>query len=333
MPPATRKIVIIGAGIAGLCTAVLARKSGYDVEVVEQHDNAGGLATSWHRSGYQFETCLHWLLGSGPASPMHAQWREVFDIDKLTFVYPEEFERLENETGDRLSIYANVDRMEAGFLREAPQDAAEIRHFAAAVRALSGVQMPDPAGEWPHSWLTLLKDLPYLPALHHWSGLTCEAYGTRFSHPLLRQFFGSGEIAQLSALTVVLMLAWMSRHEAGYPIGGSQAIIRPIADNLTQLGGRLRLRTKVEEILVEGDSAVGVRLADGETITADWVISAADGHATIYELLGGRYRDHTIDRIYQELKPFPSYLQVSLGVARGFPQQPGLVTRVLATPL
>ena len=329
----TRKIVIIGAGIAGLCTAVLARKSGYEVEVVEQHDNAGGLATSWRRGDYQFETCLHWLLGSAPASPMHAQWREVFDIDKLTFVYPEEFERLENEAGERLSIYTNVDRMEAEFLRQAPQDAAEIRHFASAVRGLSGLQMPDPAAEWPRSWLNLLQDLPYLPALHHWSGLTCEAYGAGFTHPLLRQFFGSGETAQLSALTVVLMLTWLSRHEAGYPIGGSQAIIHGIADNLTRLGGRLRLRTKVERILVERNRAIGIGLADGATIAADWVISAAAGHATTYDLLGGQYRDQTIDRIYHDLRPFPSYLQVSLGVARRFPHQPGFVTRLLATPL
>ena len=333
MAQANRKIVIIGAGIAGLCAAVLARKGGYDVDVVEQQDNAGGLATSWRRGGYQFETCLHWLLGSGSGSPMHAQWREIFDIDKLSFVYPEEFERLENDAGGRLSIYTNVDRMEAEFLRQAPQDAAEIHHFAAAVRRLSGLQMPDPAEEWPRSWLTLLQDLPYLPALHHWSGLTCEAYGARFNHPLLRQFFGSGESAQLSALAVVLMLSWMSRHEAGYPIGGSQAVIRAIADNLTQLGGRLHLGFKVEQILVESDSAVGIRLANGETIAADWVISAADGHATIYDLLGGRYRDPTIDRIYHDLRPFPSYLQVSLGVARRFEQQPGLLTRVLASPL
>jgi phytoene dehydrogenase-like protein len=333
MAQPARKIVIIGAGIAGLCAAVLARTIGYEVEVVEQHNNAGGLATSWRRGDYQFETCLHWLLGSGPASPMHALWREVFDIDKLTFVYPDEFERLENEAGERLCIYTDVDRMEAEFLRQAPQDADEIRHFASAVRRLGGLQMPDPGEEWPHNWLTMLHDLPYLPALHHWSGLTCEAYGERFSHKLLRRFFGDGELARLSALTVVLMMAWLGRNEAGYPIGGSHAIIRGITDNLMKLGGRLRLATQVEKIMVQDGAAVGIRLADGETIAADWVISAADGHATIYDLLDSQYRDQTIDLIYQDLEPFPSYLQVSLGVARTFPKQPGFLTRLLTTPL
>ena len=99
MPRTSRKIVIIGGGVAGLCVAVYARKCGYEVEVLEQHDNAGGLATSWRRGDYTFETCLHWLVGSSPHGTMHAQWQEVFDIDKLTFVYPEEFVRLEDEKG------------------------------------------------------------------------------------------------------------------------------------------------------------------------------------------------------------------------------------------
>jgi hypothetical protein len=52
------------------------------------------------------------------------------------------------------------------------------------------------------------------------------------------------------------------------------------------------------------------------------VISAADGHATIYDLLGGKFRDAAIDRRYSSWKTFPSYLQVSLGVARDLSSHP-----------
>ncbi len=327
------KIVIIGAGIAGLCAAVYARRCGYEVEVLEQHDTAGGLATSWRRGDYTFETCLHWLLGSNPDSAMYSRWREVFDIGKLTFVNPEEFVRLETEDGARLSIYTNLDRLESELLEKAPQDAAETRRFVSAVRRLGRLELPDPTEGWPRSWLTLLRTLPYLPLLRRWSNLSSEEYGKRFTHPVLRGFFGGGELPQLSALALAFSLAWMSRHNAGYPISGSQAIIRLILDNLRSLGGRLRLGAKVERILVERDAAVGVQLAGGETIAANRVISAADGHATIYDLLGGKYTDKVTDEIYGTWKTFPSYLQVSLGVARDLSEQAGYVTRILDAPL
>ena len=119
-----KKIVIIGGGIAGLCTAVYALKCGYEVEVLEMHDMAGGLAMSWRRGPYTFETCLHWLVGSNPGGDFHSQWQEIFDIGRLTFINPEEFVRIATESGDSLTIYTNVDRLEEELLRHAPQDAA-----------------------------------------------------------------------------------------------------------------------------------------------------------------------------------------------------------------
>jgi phytoene dehydrogenase-like protein len=322
-------MVIIGGGIAGLCAAVYARKSGYDVEVLEQHDNAGGLATSWRRGDYTFETCLHWLLGANPERAMYALWREVFDIDRLKFVHPDLFARIETEDGEFLDVYANVERMEAEFLRRAPQDATEIRRFAAAVRRFTNFELPDPSEPWPRNWLTLARTLPYLRQLRRWSNISCAEYGRHFTHPLLRSFFGEGGSAQLAAVAVVLMLAWLSERDAGYAVGGSQAIIALLADNLRNLGGRLRTGTLVEQILVELDTAVGVRLAGGETVPANWVISAADSHATTDKLLGGGYGDAN----NRTLKPFPSYLQVSLGVARDLSRQPGYMIRVLDRPL
>jgi phytoene dehydrogenase-like protein len=327
------KIAIIGAGIAGLCAAVYARKCGYEVEVLEQHDAAGGLATSWRRGDYTFETCLQWLLGSKPNGMLHAQWREVFDIDALSFVNPDEYARVETECGESLSIYADVDRMEAELLKRAPQDALEIRRLASVIRRLAKVELPDPSERWPRTLLRLIRTLPSLPLLRWWSGLSIEEYGQRFTHPLLRSFFGGGETAVLSALALVFSLAWMNERNAGYPIGGSQAVIRSIVAEFQRLGGRLRLNAAAEKILVERDAAVGVQLTNGEIITADWVISAADGHATIYDLLGGRYADAATAKTYGTLETFPSYVQVSLGVARDLSQQGGFVTRVLDTPI
>ena len=141
-----KKIVIVGGGIAGLCTAVYALKCGYQVEVLEMHDMAGGLAMSWRRGRYTFETCLHWPVGSSPGGEHHAQWQEIFDIDRLTFINPVEFVRLESASGESLTIFTNVDRLEAELLRRAPQDALAIRDSTNSVRNLGKFRMLEPSG-------------------------------------------------------------------------------------------------------------------------------------------------------------------------------------------
>ena len=328
----SRKVVIIGGGIAGLCTAVYALRCGYRAEVLEMHSLPGGLATSWRRSGYTFENCLHWLLGSNPKGQMHPQWAEVCDIDKLTFVNHEEFARLETMDGKRLRIFTDIARLEAEMLSLAPQDSAEIRRFTSAVRGLTRFQLPDPIGGLANLGI-YLDDLPFLPLLRRLSRCTCGEYGERFTHPLLRSFFTDGYIGKMSAIVLVLSLAWMSQGNAGYAIGGSQAIIRLIQHRLAMLGGNLRLGARVAKILVEDDTAFGVELEDGETIFADWVVSAADGHSTLVDLLGERYTDKSTEYAYRDLETFPSYLQVSLGVARELAGYPGFVTRLLDSPV
>ena len=333
MNPNGKKIVIIGGGIAGLCAAVYAQKCGYQVEVLEMHDMAGGLAMSWRRGAYTFETCLHWFFGSDPKGPMYSQWAEVFDINRLTFVDLPEFARLETEDGASLAIVTDPDRLEKELLQRAPQDARAIRRLTSAVRRLRTFKMPDPSKSWMENAPALLCDIRSLLLLRRLTRTTFREYGQQFTDPLLRDFFAGGAMSGISAMAIVFSIAWMSTDEARYVAGGAQAIVRLIEENLARLGGRVRFKSKVERILVENGAATGVELAGGETIKADWVISAADGHATIYEMLGGIYADEKIGKAYRTMELFPSYVQVSLGVALDLRDEPGNLTRLLNSPL
>ena len=328
-----RKVVIIGGGIAGLCAGVYAQKCGYQAEVLEMNSMAGGLAMSWRRGAYTFETCLHWLYGSDPKGPMHGQWQEVCDIDNLTFVRPEEFARVETEDGKCLSVYTDADRLEAEMLKQAPQDAAEIRRFAAGIRTMRGFRFPDPTACWASNLMTLVRDVPCLPLLQELSKTSCMEYGERFKDPLLKCFFGDDDMGRLSSVALFFSLAWMGSGNASYAVGGSQALIRLIEQKLVGLGGRVRFGARVKWILVQRDTAVGVQLESGETIAANWVISAADGHTTIYEMLGGKYTAEAASKMYEKAELFPSYVQVSLGVAMDLKAQPAMLNRVLNTPL
>lgn len=328
-----RKIVIIGGGIAGLCSAVYALRCGYGAEVLEMHDSVGGLATSWRRGPYTFETCLHWLLGSRPGGELHREWREVFDIERLTFINHEELVRIETETGQSLPIYTDVDRLETQFLGYAPEDADEIRELTHAIRILGKFRLLEPGGGLSGNWRSILHDAPLFPTLSRLARISGIEYAGRFRNPLLRSFFGSGEIGAMSAIAMVFSLAWMNLGNAGYPLGGSQAIIRHIEDEILTLGGSISLQSRVRRILVQNDQAVGVELSSGRVIKGEWILSAADGHATLFEMLDNKYLDPAIRKLYDELEPFPSYVQVSLGIGLDLSGQPPLLTRLLSRPL
>src|ERR1700744_426814 len=242
MQHSPKKAVIIGGGISGLRAPVYGLGCGYDVEVLEMHDMAGGLAMSWERGGYTFETCLHWLVGSNPEGDFHSMWREVFAIDRLQFIDPEEFWRVEDEHGRELRVYASIDRLEAEMLRLAPQDAAAIREFAHAVRAMGGFRLLDASGGLRENWRNILHDLPVFPLLGKLGKISGEEYGKRFSDRMLREMFSSGDVGRMTALVMVLTLAWTNAKNAGYCIGGSQAIIQLIEERVSELGGKIRFR-------------------------------------------------------------------------------------------
>ncbi len=316
----TKKVLIIGGGIAGLCTGVYLRRSGFDTEILEMHSIAGGLATAWKREGYTFENCIHWLVGSKEGQELNATWNEVFDLGQLEFYNDDVYQVI--ETGSRrLVVYRNVDRMEREFLAVAPEDAASIREFAELVRMLTSFKMPVEDSFYSRL-ATYAKALPHLGQIRRHSKFTLAEYAKRFKNPLLRSFFDTG-LSELSLLAIAFSLAWMSNGNAGYPIGGSLKMIGLIQNSYHNLGGKIRFSTKVEKIIVENGRAVGVLLAGGECVAADIIVSAADGHETIFQFLEGKFLSDKIQRAYQNYKPFPSYVQVSTGINADLKGQPG----------
>ena len=318
----SQKVVIIGGGIAGLCTGVYLQKCGFDTEILEMHTIAGGLATAWKRSGFTFENCVHWLVGSKEGGPLNAGWKEVFEIGRLQFHEDSIYQVLERGP-DVITIFRDPDRLEGELLSKAPEDAASIKEFVRLIKKFAKFRFPEGDSFFANLG-SILRMVPYFPALAKYRKFTMAEYAEKFKNPLLSGFFSAG-IGDLSFLGMLFSLAWMADGNAGYPIGGSLKMIGLIKENYQKLGGRIRFKTRVERILVENGRAVGAALAGGETIPADVVISAADGHATIFEMLEGKFVDEKIKKIYETYKPFPSYIQVSLGVGADCGGEPGFV--------
>ncbi len=325
-----KKALIIGAGIAGLCAGVYLRKNGMDTEILEMHTAAGGLATAWTRKGFTFENCVHWLVGSREGAEMNATWKEVLDIGRIKFHDGDVFEVIEKD-GAQLTIYRNVDRLEKELLAKAPEDAAAVKELTALIRKLSSFRMP--GGDSVLSRLaSYLRAIPYFPMFGKYSKLTMGDFAKRFRNPLLREFFGAG-LTELSFIAIAFSLAWMTNGNAGYPVGGSPRLIGLIEERYRSLGGRIRFAAKVKTISVDKGRATGVVLESGERIAADVVVSAADGHATIFGMLEGKYLSDKIATVYKTYRLFPSYIQVSLGVGAELKGEPPYLYMTLGRTL
>jgi phytoene dehydrogenase-like protein len=125
-----------------------------------------------------------------------------------------------------------------------------------------------------------------------------------------------------SALYAFTTLGFVTKKQAGYPIGGSQPIANTLENRYHQLGGTIELRAEVKKIIVQNNVAVGIQLEDGREEYADVVISAIDGFSTIYKHLDGKYLDRQIQERYATWKPTRPFMYASFGVATEFPDIP-----------
>jgi phytoene dehydrogenase-like protein len=72
--------------------------------------------------------------------------------------------------------------------------------------------------------------------------------------------------------------------------GGIGVLAEHLRDLFIDSAGEMRFRAKVEQILVEDGKVTGVRLKDGEVITAPIVVSNLAPETTLLDLVGAAVR-------------------------------------------
>ncbi len=322
-----KSIIIIGGGIAGLSAGCYGQMNGFHTRIFEMHKKKpGGLCTSWKRQGYTVNGCLHWIIGSGPASKFHDLWNDLGALEGRTIVNYEEFGRIEFANGEKLTFSTDIDRLEQELRRVAPDDAGLINEFISAARACTRFEPPLEKAPEVMGFFDQLKmivtNFSLLRMLWKWNKISLQEYGDRFKSPMLRKAFPLLFMPDFSMTFMLMTIAWLHNKSAGYPIGGSLPFSQAIEKRYLALGGEMVYKTRVAKILTKNNKAIGIKLEDGSEHFADYVISAADGHATIFDMLEGKYVDNRIKGYYDKLLPFPPLVYVALGVDRTFKDLP-----------
>lgn len=321
-----KSIIIIGAGIAGLSTGCYGQMNGYRTRIFEMHNLPGGLCTSWQRQGYTIDGCLAWLVGSAPGSSFYRIWEELGAIQGRRIIDHEEYMRFEDTHGKTFILYTNIDRLEQHMLELAPEDKEVIKEFIKGVRDCTRLEMPiekAPELYGPLDGLKMLfKIFPFMSVLKKWGKISIQDFTARFNNPLLREAFPLIWLPEFPMLSMLMTFAWMHKKTAGYLLGGSLEFSQSIERRYLDIGGEVHYNSRVIKILVENNRAVGIRLEVGSEYRANYVVSAADGHTTIFKLLDGKYADEKIRDYYDNLPIFSPLIHIALGVNRSFEEIP-----------
>lgn len=304
-----KKIIIVGAGIAGLTAGVYARQSGFDVTIYESHSIPGGASTSWRRKGYLFEGGMHWLTGSSPHIALNRLWRETGALDDNTSIYNRDPFFVFEKDGKQICLYRDVDRLEKHLLQLSPEDDREIRtlcrdikkftHVSMPISNLKGVQLKNKTKENPWKMLSML---PALPRMGFYAGLSAKEYAMRFQSPLLQELFQGVVGEENSATALIFTLATLASGDGGYPEGGSLGMAARIADKFLALGGRIQYNAMVNQVIVENGIATGI-LVDGKKLPADAVIVTQDTLTAIDSLFHQPIREPWAEKMRQNTVP------------------------------
>ena len=136
-------------------------------------------------------------------------------------------------------------------------------------------------------------------------------------HPLLV----GGQPSTTPAL-YSLIVEFERRWGVHYARGGTGALVAAIGSLLEHLGGRIHLQAEVDQIIVEGGRATGVRLADGTEHRADVVVSNGDPGHTYRDLLRSTRRAWNSDTRTRLQRPSMSLHVLYLGADRQWPDSP-----------
>ena len=322
----SKSIAIIGAGISGLSAGIFARLNGFDTTIYEMGSKTGGVCSSWERNGYYVNGSIHWLVGSAPGTDLYNMWRQLGVIEGNTFHNHDCFVVYKNIKGKDVHFYTDIERLKKYFLEISPADEKIITEWIEAIRTIANNTFPlDKSFELLNAWdwtKIVFTNFSAMMAMGKYNQISIKDFAKQFHSEILRIAFENFWSSDMSMTFFMMQLAYAYKGTAGYPLGGSGKFVEKLEKRYRNLGGKIEFGKRVSKILIDNDSVKGLELNHSETIQADYVVSAADGHTVLFELLEGKYVDTQTRQAYQTLKTFPSLVYFSAGINRTFEEVP-----------
>ena len=306
--------VVIGSGFGGLAAAVRLGARGHRGSVLERLDAPGGRAYVLRQDGFTFD--------AGPTiitAPFLLE--ELWTLagrrmaDDVTLVPLSPFYRIRFNDGGTFDCSGDAAAMRAEVARLSPGDVDGYERFMRMAQSIYEVGF-ERLGAVPfNSWTDMARVVPDLVRLESYRTI----HGLAARHvrdPRLRAvlsfhplFVGGNPFSVPSIYGLISHLE--RRWGVHFVKGGTGRLVEGLVNLIEAQGNEVRCGAEVREITLSGRTATGVRLAGGETIAADVVVSNADTAWTYKHLLPAsarrRWSDRRIDRARYSMSLFVWY--------------------------
>jgi len=309
-----KKITIIGSGFSSLSAACYLAKSGHQVNIYEKNNSPGGRARQLKKDGF------------------------VFDIGPSWYWMPDVFEKFFNDFGKSVDDYYKLERLDPGYqVYFGKNDSIYIGdHLEKIYDVFEGVEKGSAQKlkkfikKAADNYKIAINDLVYRPGLSPLELITPETIkklGYFFSNVKkeVTKDFKNPKLTQILQFPVLFLGAKPADTPAFYnfmnfadfglgtwhPKNGMYSIVEGMVSLADSLGVKIYLNSPVEEILLEKNKAVGIKIKN-ETILSDIILSGADYHHT-ETLIPSNYRSYS--EAYWDKKVFaPSSLLFYIGI-------------------
>ncbi|NVN84830.1 MAG: phytoene desaturase [Rhodopseudomonas sp.] len=292
------RVVVVGAGVAGLASALALSARGLDVTVLERSPAPGGklrqvgIGPARIDSGPTVFT-MRWVFeelfaAAGRNFSDHVRLRSLDVLARHAWDAETRLDLFADEAQSADAIGDFAGRAEAQRYRKFCADSRRIYQILEApfLRATA----PSLPGLVAANGLRGLLELPRIrPFTTMWKAL-----GDYFHDPRLHQLFGRYATycgsSPYAAPATLMLVAHVEQQGVWIIDGGMHALASAIADCATAQGASILYNQEVSEVITNSGRACGVRLASGEQLAADAVIVNADVGAVSGGLFGASVR-------------------------------------------
>jgi len=326
-PLRTRRVVVVGAGIGGLCSALVLAHRGFDVTLVEACATPGGKIRQTLVDGVGVDAgptvfTMRWVLEQMLAE-MGTSLADILTLEPIGVLARHAW----RGSAQRLDLLADTQASADAIARfSSPQEAKRFLGFCRETRALyDALEKPYIRSERP-SLLSMVGDLG-LSGMTTLAGLgpfasLWRSLGRHFHDPRLQQLFGRYATycgsSPWSAPATLMLVAQVELDGVWSVQGGMFAVAQALASLGEKHGVQSRYGQACTQILLDKGRVSGVQLASGEVVAADDVVFNGDVAALGQGLLG--------DALRPAFKPVPAatrslsaFTMAMHATASGFP--------------